>query len=264
MNNSLLEEAEKDAKRIITARHKAETLINDAIARYVKEKTRAKSKAAAQEKDALLNAAKFDPLKDWESYYDIQAYYGAGGLSESEFDNLTTLWEEREALKENIVDGKYSDDVTKILEQAIISIRDYGEDIVDNFETQKSKLEDPGDYNLLWVVYPPKAEILAIQNRRLKVEWTNLGEGSCGDYNENDPEDVNYLRFDVYCRNNPSEEWRMVEDASYCTQVPADTDPKVLREKLQIIFDRYNLFIDDILNGESVKKLGEELSWISA
>ena len=262
MNN--ITDAEKDAKRIITARHKAEALINDAMARYVKGKTRAKSKAIAQEKDALLNSAKFEPLTDYEKFTDIQDYYGAGGLSESEFDKLTDLWEEREAIKENIVDGKYSDDVTKILEQAIISIRDYGEDIVERFEMQKHELEDPGDYNSLSVVYPPKAEILAIQSRRLRVEWVNLGEGSCGDYNENIPGDVNYLRFDVYYRNNPSEEWRVVEDASYCTLVPADTDIKVLQEKLQIIFDRYNLFIDDILNGESVKKLGEELSWISA
>ncbi len=264
MNNSLLKEAEKDAKRIITARNKAEALINDAMARYVKEKTRAKSKAAAQEKDALLNAAKFAPLKDWESYDDVQSYYGAGGLSESEFDHLTALWEEREALKENIVDGQYSDDVTKILEQAIISIRDYGEDIVERFEMQKHELEDPGDYNSLSVVYPPQTEILAIQNRRLKVGWVNLGEGSWGDYNKNDPKDVIYLRFDVYCRNNPSEEWQVVNNASYCTSMPADTDLKVLQEKTQIIFDKYNLFIDDILNEGSVKKLGEELSWISA
>lgn len=256
--------ANREVKKLIAARNRAESLIKDAMARYVKEKTRARNKAAAMERDALLNNPKFACLNAYESVIDIQNFYGAGGISEQEYDQLIKLWEEREALKDKIVDGRYSDDVTKCLEQAIISIRDYGQDTIDRIHEDEMEAKDPGDYASLVILRPPHADILAIQNRRLRVEWVNLNEGECGDYNKDDPEDINYLRFDVYCRETPSDDWRPVEDASYSTQVPAGTPCDVLEKKLRTIFDQYNLFIDEILNGGSVKKLGERLSWITA
>ena len=54
------------------------------------------------------------------------------------------------------------------------------------------------------------------------------------------------------------------KDASYCTQVPANTIPEVLKEKLMFIFKTYRNVIEDYLKGSSLKRLGEELSWISA
>ena len=111
---------------------------------------------------------------------------------------------------------------------------------------------------------------VSIRNSRLRVDWINLGEGYSGDYNEDDPDDENLLRFDVYAAADPDpnneldDGWVMVEDASYCTQVPASTDPEELERLLRAIFDRYDDVIDDyIKHGTSVKKLGEELSWIA-
>ena len=106
---------------------------------------------------------------------------------------------------------------------------------------------------------------IAIYNDVLRVEWYNAGEGLCGDFNPEDPEDENLLRFDVYCKYTDSEDWVPVDDASYCTQVSADTSKNRLVELLTIIFNRYEDVIRDYINyGTSVKKLGEELSWISA
>jgi len=31
----------------------------------------------------------------------------------------------------------------------------------------------------------------------IMVEWVELGEGLCGDYNPDDPDDIELLRFDV-------------------------------------------------------------------
>ena len=104
--------------------------------------------------------------------------------------------------------------------------------------------------------------LMAIRDEKLKVEWNNIGEGYNGDYNPLDPEDENLLRFDVYCKRTPDSEWEEVEDASYCTNVPAKTPEDELERLLRILFDRYSDVIDDYLDGTSVKKLGEELSWI--
>lgn len=104
----------------------------------------------------------------------------------------------------------------------------------------------------------------------LRVDWVNLGEGICGDYNPENPEDVNLLRFDVYWepdKDTPTDEmrdlveWEEVEDSSYCTRVPADTPEDELIRLCYVIFKRYAEVIGDYPYC-SVKKLGEELSWI--
>ena len=77
------EQAEKDRKRIVAARNKASHLIEDARARYIKEKTRAKSKKAALEKDAVLHSERFKVLDEYERFEDINEAYG--------FDCITVL-----------------------------------------------------------------------------------------------------------------------------------------------------------------------------
>ena len=108
---------------------------------------------------------------------------------------------------------------------------------------------------------------MSLHDDLIRVDWYNAGEGYCGDYNPDNPEDENLLRFDVYVNEtkdgNP-DNWAEVEDASYCTLVPADTDKKVLKEKLGVIFRAYREEIDDYPILFSVKKLGERLSWITA
>ena len=92
----------------------------------------------------------------------------------------------------------------------------------------------------------------------VRVSWVALGEGVCGNYNPDDPNDEELLRFDVdtlVCG-----EWVPVEDASYCTNFPVKSTDE---ERLSALEYLMNFFYGPVSNGDSVKKLGERLSWIS-
>lgn len=107
---------------------------------------------------------------------------------------------------------------------------------------------------------------MTMSNDRLLAEWYNADEGISGDYNADNPDDVNLLRFDVSYNINPPEEepsWEQIYDASYCTQVEADTPYPALIKLLWIIFKEYSNVLEAYLSGSSVKKLGEGLSYIS-
>ena len=118
------EDAQKRIEKIIKARNRALALIDDAKARYIKEKTRAKSKKAAEEKDALLNSPHFAKLNDYERFEDINEAYGWDVISESERDKLEALWEEREKIRAKTVDGIYKDEVTEALSSAYAHVAD--------------------------------------------------------------------------------------------------------------------------------------------
>lgn len=93
----------------------------------------------------------------------------------------------------------------------------------------------------------------------VKVEWVELGEGWNGDYDSDDPEDEELLRFDVYVLIDG--EWEMKDDASYCTRFPANATPEQRRKGLEILLNEFH----DALSSDvdiSVKRLGEEMSWI--
>lgn len=90
------------------------------------------------------------------------------------------------------------------------------------------------------------------------VEWTELGEGIDGDYNPDDPEDVELLRFDV--SRLIDGEWEAIDDASYCTQVPVSATPEQRAKGLQRIMDEV---YEGASQGYSIKKICEHLSWIS-
>lgn len=104
-------------------------------------------------------------------------------------------------------------------------------------------------------------DIVRIQNDKTQLELEYIGEGWYGDYNREDPSDTPLIRFTASVRSNKEEDWEPMDDASYCTSLPLDTD----NDKLGIIaldmFFRYAIVTEDYLNGASVKKLGEELSW---
>ena len=104
------------------------------------------------------------------------------------------------------------------------------------------------------------------ENERIRVELVNLGEGWNGDYNPEDPDDEELLRFDVYYKNPEDKDmdWMEVEDASYCTQLSADASEDILEKAVTAIFKRYDDVATHIISGGSVKEMGEELSWISA
>lgn len=114
--------------------------------------------------------------------------------------------------------------------------------------------------------------MVSVKDDVIRVDLVNIGEGLCGDYNPNDPDDIELLRFDVYVSNPDGDEeynteWLEMEDASYCTMIPANAPMKTLIEKAKLIHKRYREKIasyEDYLYGPSVKKLGEELSWIAA
>ena len=129
------EKAEKERKEILKTRNKASFLIEDAKARYIKQKTRAKSKKAALEKEGILSSARFDVLKDYDRFDDINEAYGYDVITEKERDRLEALWEEREQIRNNTNDeGIYSDPVTEALHAAWLFLQDYKEDEVQKYE----------------------------------------------------------------------------------------------------------------------------------
>ena len=109
---------------------------------------------------------------------------------------------------------------------------------------------------------------MSIRDGVLRVDWYNADEGLCGDYDPDDPDDINLLRFDVYVMREPEawddldDGWRAVEDASYCTNMPASAPDEILERALRVLFREYRDVIDDYPY-HSVKKLGEALSHIS-
>ena len=97
--------------------------------------------------------------------------------------------------------------------------------------------------------------IIAFASRgNVTVQFENLEEGLRGDYNPNDPDDINLLRFTVY------KDGEEVEDASYCTEIPADANVvDVMNAAERILKEVYA----PLQSGHSIKKLCEALSWIS-
>lgn len=115
------------------------------------------------------------------------------------------------------------------------------------------------------VTFDEDGDVVVAKDDCIKVSLVNLDEGLSGDYDENDPDDVNLLRFDVYYRN-PEEgldDWEPVDDASYCTNVEANSTKEHLEKVVRTLFKRYRDEYRNIATGGSVKKMGEELSHIS-
>ena len=138
-----LEKAEKDKKEKIKARNKAQEILRDAIARYVKEKTRARSKKAAQERDEILKSSRFDRLKEYDRFQDIQECYGWDLITEKERDELEALWIERENLKNHTDEnGIYQDLVTKALRNAEIFLMELWEEDIQKAEAMRKQFDD--------------------------------------------------------------------------------------------------------------------------
>ena len=93
----------------------------------------------------------------------------------------------------------------------------------------------------------------------VSVEFENIGEGISGDYNANDPDDINLLRVTIYVAGRLGL-YSAIDDASYCTQMPASCSMNVLEKALDMIMDTV---FDDVIAGNSIKKTCEKISWIS-
>jgi len=90
------------------------------------------------------------------------------------------------------------------------------------------------------------------------IEWVNLGEGFDGDYDPENPDDVNLLRFDVSVANPEAQQWDPIEDGSYCTHIPAHTHPDTLKRILTSFMD---YIYDDVVSSGKAKRKCEQLSW---
>ena len=86
----------------------------------------------------------------------------------------------------------------------------------------------------------------------LKVVWEYIGEGLSGDFQPDDTEDYQHLRFSCY--RLVAGEWEQMDDASYCTRLPITTPKRMLRSAAAPI-------LDAIANA-CYKKTLEQLSWL--
>jgi hypothetical protein len=84
---------------------------------------------------------------------------------------------------------------------------------------------------------------------RVKVEWTELGEGVDEDYDPGDPDDIELLRFDFYALVRG--QWVTVCNASYCTQVPVATSADVRATLLALLLTQGAPTIEAGLDGLS-------------
>ena len=97
-----------------------------------------------------------------------------------------------------------------------------------------------------------------IEYGNYKVEFVDIGEGLNGHYNPADPDDIPLLRFDSYTLVNDN--WEPIDNGSYCTQVRADADDRVLDTLATTIA----IGLADACNdGSSPQKYLERMSRIS-
>ena len=95
-----------------------------------------------------------------------------------------------------------------------------------------------------------------------KAEWDDIGEGCDGDYDPNDPDDVQLLRFYTYefngCYTAESSrpEWIEIDGGSFCTRMPTTTAEKILMKALMaVVFELHS-------TSGSLSAL-ERMSWIT-
>jgi hypothetical protein len=100
---------------------------------------------------------------------------------------------------------------------------------------------------------------MALTKGPVRVAWTRLGEGWCGDYDPDDPDDEELLRFDVYLRDEAGE-YQPVRGASYCTRFPVEADGQLKHLALRLIL---GLVYEPLVSGYPIAHLCEQLSWIT-
>src|SRR5512137_1675091 len=95
----------------------------------------------------------------------------------------------------------------------------------------------------------------------VRVEWQDIGEGFSGDYNPDDPDDEELLRFYVSVFDPELQEWVDVDDASYCTLFRESASDDLKSAALRYIM---GVVYDDVVEKRSIKGMCESLSWISS
>jgi hypothetical protein len=120
-------------------------------------------------------------------------------------------------------------------------------------------------------------DVVAVsKNGLIKVTIEYIGEGLCGDYDPEDVTDMPLLRFSVsrlyrkgetpkpYFSNQEGpcleKEWVAINDASYCTNLPARMmTPKMRKAAARIVLAEVS---GPAIEEYSIKKIGERLSWL--
>jgi len=119
---------QREAASIRADISKANKIVLDARARYIKAKLKARSKKETEDIEAL-----FADLADYSSKEEIQDFYGWGGISRAELERLETLWDAREHhISES---GKYRDRVIDMLDKALSRIGDDYLEFLDEADT---------------------------------------------------------------------------------------------------------------------------------
>ncbi|MDR1558697.1 MAG: hypothetical protein LBS84_03170 [Clostridiales bacterium] len=119
-------EKERNARDIRKDIAAARAIIESGLARYKKKKLRARSLKQAEGPNL------FAELEPYESKQEIQEAFGWGYISDTEMHRLWDMWDARENAAAN--NGKYSDRVTQMLEQAIWSCGSIFEEELGAFE----------------------------------------------------------------------------------------------------------------------------------
>jgi hypothetical protein len=93
---------------------------------------------------------------------------------------------------------------------------------------------------------------------RNRVLLEDIGEGLSGDYDPDDPTDTPLLRFSIDERNDVGE-WCDVNNASYCTQLPATINEAMGQYALDYIIQN----VANPITSGTHKRICEKLSWLS-
>lgn len=89
----------------------------------------------------------------------------------------------------------------------------------------------------------------------VRIVWSRLGEGYNGDYNPNDPQDQELLRFDLWVKYEGR--WEMAEGGSYCTLVPVTATPAQRFDLLLVLMDK---LYDAVVKGEYYRDIADRMS----
>lgn len=116
--------------------------------------------------------------------------------------------------------------------------------------------------HLAWLMVDPDLptvlrEEIVHEGRGFKASVSWIGEGDEGDYDPNCPGDKPLLRFDAM--RLVDGEWEDIDCGSYCTQVPAWSQPALMRALTRHVVET----LEDE-GGTHPKRLLEQLSWIDA
>lgn len=98
---------------------------------------------------------------------------------------------------------------------------------------------------------------MVYESNGIRVELESIGEGVNGDFDPNDPDDIELLRFFIY--RHDGIDWVPVDDATYCTVLPVAASTPM---KIMAVEFIYKAIAEDVRAGLSIKRKCEELSWM--